>query len=124
MKSERVSSLASRVDAFLASTDDDDGKPAAGDSAPIEVDDLEGVEVSTATPNIVVDQPVEASLDMPTVVDKAITALGDSGAEGRAEEMARRLEAKVLDDPTGAAVLAYELGELYERRLADEARAV
>ncbi|NVB82194.1 MAG: hypothetical protein HOV81_27685 [Kofleriaceae bacterium] len=83
-----------------------------------------GVEVGTATPNIVIDQPLEAHLESPTVVDKALAALGDAGSEPRAEAMTRELDARVLTDPTAAASLAYELGELYERRLADEARAV
>lgn len=83
-----------------------------------------GVEVGTATPNLVVDQPLEASLEHPTVVDKALADLGETGGEQRAEAMVRELDAKVLVDPAGAAYLAYELGELYERRLADEARAV
>ncbi|MDB4958363.1 MAG: Tetratricopeptide 2 repeat protein, partial [Myxococcales bacterium] len=83
-----------------------------------------GMEVSSVTPNIVVDQPLEANLESPTVVDKAIEALGDAGGELRAEMLTRELEAKVIDDPAAAAYIAYELGELYERRLADEARAV
>ncbi|HEY1549734.1 MAG TPA: hypothetical protein VGG28_18025 [Kofleriaceae bacterium] len=83
-----------------------------------------GVEVSTATPNIVVEQPLDAQIEHPTVVDKAIEALGDVGGEPRADAMTRELDALVLSDPAGAATLAYELGELYERRLADEARAV
>lgn len=83
-----------------------------------------GVEVGTATPNIVIDQPLEAHLESPTIVDKAIDALGESGAEQRAEAMSKELEAKVLSDPSAAAYVAYELGELYERRLADEARGV
>ena len=83
-----------------------------------------GVEVGTLKPNIVIEQPLEAQLEHPTVVDKAIEGLGDAGGEVRAEAMAQELEALVLADPTAAASLAYELGELYERRLADEARAV
>ncbi|HSN30438.1 MAG TPA: hypothetical protein VLT45_29320, partial [Kofleriaceae bacterium] len=83
-----------------------------------------GVEVGTATPNIVVDQPLEAALESPTVVDKALGELGEAGGEKRAETMSKELEAKVLTDPAAAAYVAYELGELYERRLADEARAV
>ena len=83
-----------------------------------------GVEVGTGTPNIAVDQPLEAQLEHPTVVDKAIEALGDAGSEARAEAMTRELEAMLLTHPTEAAVVAYELGELYDRRLADEARAV
>jgi tetratricopeptide (TPR) repeat protein len=83
-----------------------------------------GVEVGTATPNVVVDQPLEAHLEHPTVVDKALAALGDAGGETRAEELLRELEATVLGEPIAAAQLAYELGEHYERRLADEARAI
>jgi tetratricopeptide (TPR) repeat protein len=82
-----------------------------------------GVEVGTAEPHVAVDQPLEAQLEHPTVVDKAL-AVGDTGGEARAEQLTRELEAAVLSDPARAAFLAYELGELYERRLADEARAV
>jgi tetratricopeptide (TPR) repeat protein len=91
---------------------------------PPEIDALAegGVEVSTATPNIVVDQPLEASLETPTAVDRALAELGDTGAEQRAEVMSKQLTATT--DPPAAALLAYELGELYERRLADEARGV
>ena len=81
-----------------------------------------GVEVSTGIANIVVDQPLEASLESPTVLDRALEELGDAGGEKRAETMARELDA--TSDGAVAAMLAYELGELYERRLADEARAV
>ncbi|MBA3540857.1 MAG: hypothetical protein H0T79_14690, partial [Deltaproteobacteria bacterium] len=42
----------------------------------------------------------------------------------RAEQIAKDLEVRAVVDPTGAASLAYELGELYERRLADEDRAL
>jgi hypothetical protein len=90
--------------------------------APMDLDG--GVEVSTATPNIVVERSLESQLQHPTVVDQAIAALGDAGGEQRAEQMTRELESRVLGDPAAAAVIAYELGELYERRLADEARAV
>jgi tetratricopeptide (TPR) repeat protein len=83
-----------------------------------------GVEVSTATPNIVVDQPLETHLESPTVVDRAVASLGDAGAEPRAEELAKQLDSLVLSEPANAAFVAYELGELFERRLADEARAV
>ena len=83
-----------------------------------------GVEVGTGTPNVTVEQPLEAMLEHPTVVDKAVSALGDAGSETRADAMSKELETKVLSDPSGAAFVAYELGELYERRLADEARAV
>jgi tetratricopeptide (TPR) repeat protein len=110
--------------------------PSASDSQPrISVDEVlaqapdimkmdGGVEVGIATPNIVEDKPLEAQLDVPTVVDKAIAALGDAGGEARAEQLAQELEAKVLADPALAAQLAYELGEHAERKLADEARAI
>lgn len=81
-----------------------------------------GVEVGTATPNIVIDQPLEASLESPTVIDRALEEIGDAGSEKRAETVARDLEQTT--ESAAAAYLAYELGELYERRLADEARAV
>jgi tetratricopeptide (TPR) repeat protein len=82
-----------------------------------------GVEVSTVTPNVVIDQPLEAHLEHPSVVDKALTSLGESG-ETRAEDLAKQLESSDVSEPAAAAYVAYELGELYERRLADEARAV
>jgi tetratricopeptide (TPR) repeat protein len=81
-----------------------------------------GVEVSTGVANIIVDQPLESHLESPTVLDRALDELGDAGGEKRAETMARDLEAAT--DPGIAAMLAYELGELYERRLTDEGRAV
>lgn len=83
-----------------------------------------GVEVGIQTPNVVVDQPLEAHLETPTVVDKAIGSLADAGGEERAAQLSREIEARVLDEPVAAAQLAYELGEHCERRLADEARAI
>ncbi|HRC58833.1 MAG TPA: hypothetical protein PKU97_23075, partial [Kofleriaceae bacterium] len=65
--------------------------------------------------------PLESLLENPTAVDRAADELTDAGAERRAEELSRKIEDS--DDPS-TALLAYELGELYERRLADEARAV
>lgn len=81
-----------------------------------------GVEVSTGVANIVVDQPLEVHLESPTVLDRALEELGDAGGEKRAEAMAKELES--ASDSGVAAMHAYELGELCERRLADEARAV
>ena len=80
------------------------------------------LEVGTATPNIVTDQPREARLEHPTALDRALAELGDAGVEQRAEQMARQLDG--ITDSAQAAFLAYELGELCERQLADEARAV
>ncbi|MBS1118113.1 MAG: Tetratricopeptide 2 repeat protein, partial [Deltaproteobacteria bacterium] len=82
----------------------------------------EGMEVSTGIANIVVDQPLEAHLDSPTVIDRALSELGDAGSEQRATAMANELAATT--DAAAAAFLAYELGEHCERRLADEASAV
>ncbi|MBA3462872.1 MAG: hypothetical protein H0T46_23150, partial [Deltaproteobacteria bacterium] len=103
--------------------------PTPGDEGPNHLGGAEaladndgGVEVGTATPNVVIDQPLEASLDSPTVIDRALEEIGDTGSEKRAETVARDLEN--TSDNNAAAYLAYELGELYERRLADEARAV
>jgi hypothetical protein len=86
--------------------------------------DLEtgSIEVGIDVPNIVVDQPLEAHLESPTVLDRALAQLGDAGGEARATAMAKDLEATL--DPAVGAFLAYELGEHFERRLADEARAV
>jgi hypothetical protein len=81
-----------------------------------------GIEVNTQTPKIVEDRPLEAHLESPTVVERALAELGDAGGERRADAMLKELDATV--DSVAAAMLAYELGELYERRLADEARAV
>ncbi|HMG21716.1 MAG TPA: hypothetical protein VK607_10380, partial [Kofleriaceae bacterium] len=81
-----------------------------------------GVEVSTEIANIVIDKPLESHLETPTVLDRALDELGDAGGEKRAEAMALELEA--ASDGPAAAMLAYELGELCERRLADEARAI
>ena len=105
----------------LAEHDDQDPERPRGDA----LSRLEGgVEVGTVKPNIVVDQPLDAQLEHPTVVDQAIEALGDAGGEARAEAMTKELDDLVIGEPTAAAQVAYELGELYERRLADEARAV
>ncbi|MGE3457858.1 MAG: hypothetical protein AB7O24_22280, partial [Kofleriaceae bacterium] len=66
--------------------------------------------------------PLEAQLESPTVVDRAVAALGELGAEQQAAALDKAIEATA--DPAAAAVVAYELGEHYDRRLVDEARAV
>lgn len=83
-----------------------------------------GVEVGTETPNIVDEQPLEAHLESPTVIDKALAAMGEAGGEQRADQLAQEIEARVIEEPIAAAQVAYELGEHFERRLADEARAI
>ncbi|HSK00497.1 MAG TPA: hypothetical protein VK932_04620, partial [Kofleriaceae bacterium] len=98
----------------------------SGDSANLALGTSElsdgGIEVNTQTPKIVDDRPLETHLESPTVVERALAELGDAGGERRADAMLKELDATV--DSVAAAMLAYELGELYERRLADEARAV
>jgi tetratricopeptide (TPR) repeat protein len=103
-----------------------ESEPVTTDSVdvPLSTEELSegGVEVGTETPNIVIDQPLEMHLETPTVVDRAVEDLGDAGMERRAATMLAALEH--TRDQQASALLAYELGELYERRLADEARAV
>ncbi len=71
-----------------------------------------GMEVSTQTANIVVDVALEAQLESPTAIDRALAALGEAGGEQRADEMLRELDATTSDN-AHAATIAYELGELY-----------
>lgn len=66
--------------------------------------------------------PPEMELDQPTVVDRAVERLGEGIWRDRAEELETRLEAAT--DDRDVAALAYELGELHERQLDDEASAV
>jgi len=62
--------------------------------------------------------------ESPTVVDRAVARLAQVTETARAEQRAKDLEVMARGNPAGAANLAYELGELYERRLDNEARAV
>ncbi|HEU0030262.1 MAG TPA: hypothetical protein VFQ53_06515 [Kofleriaceae bacterium] len=100
----------------------DSGDIALGPPPDVERLSEGGVEVSVATPNIVVDQPLEAHLESPTVLERALAQLGDAGGEPRADALAHELDGTL--DPTTAAFIAYELGEHCERRLDDEARAI
>jgi tetratricopeptide (TPR) repeat protein len=65
---------------------------------------------------------LESQLESPTAVERAVSAIGEAALEKRAEDLSRDLEAAT--EKAAIADLAYELGELYERRLEDEARAV
>jgi tetratricopeptide (TPR) repeat protein len=111
-----------------------------------------GVEVGTLIPNIAIEEVLEAKLEQPSVVDTAIASLADF-AQRRIAAMERELDppphsrsgsaahpgdpwksptgdaAGIIDEradaePVAAAGIAYELGELYERKLGDEALAV
>jgi tetratricopeptide (TPR) repeat protein len=84
--------------------------------------DDDGAAPGSIKANVVVDAPLEHKLETPTALDKALGDLGDAALERRAEQVARELDAAT--DRRVIAGLAYELGELCERRLADEARAV
>jgi hypothetical protein len=59
-----------------------------------------------------------------TVVERAIATLAATTDAARAEQLAKEVEVSAMVDPAHAAILAYELGELYERRLSDEERAL
>ena len=71
---------------------------------------------------IVPDVPLEQRLESPTAVERAVGELGEVAWEARAADLQRALDR--AGDRERVADLAYELGELCERRLADEARAV
>ncbi len=98
--------------------------PETTDPIPLELSEVEldQSQDGPRTPSIVVDVPIEQRLERPTAVDRAQQELGDVAWEARASELARALEA--VSDREHVADLSYELGELCERRLADEARAV
>ena len=74
-------------------------------------------------PVVAADVALETQLEQPTVLDRALADIGEAVHEQRAAELAADAEAATGDRATIAG-LHYELGELYERRLADEARAV
>jgi hypothetical protein len=111
-------------------------RPMASDpSIPLDLDDAEmidsGIDLSptddgmapasleaTVAPEI----PLEHHLEVPTALDQVLAETGEAALEKRAADLARDLDNAT--DRATIAGLAYELGELYERRLADEARAV
>jgi tetratricopeptide (TPR) repeat protein len=69
--------------------------------------------------------PISADvIDRPTVLERAMAAAEANTPAARAKQLTAAIEAAAATDPRGAANLAYELGELYERQLADEDRAV
>ena len=60
--------------------------------------------------------------DSPSVVESAITHRPTPTA--RAAQLAETLASTETADPRGAAIIAYELGELYERTIGDEQQAL
>lgn len=98
---------------------------------------LDGIpDVHTDEPSqavIAPDVALETQLETPTVVEKLLVGLGEAVHEQRAADLAADAEKAGAGggahagpgiDRAAVAGLHYELGELYERRLADEARAV
>ena len=61
-------------------------------------------------------------LEVPTALDRLVAEIAGGSGAARAEELTRELETSTSKERVGA--LAYELGELCERSLGDEARAV
>lgn len=81
-----------------------------------------------AVPKLPATTQVTATLltgqpESPTVIDRAIVSLTDAN-KARAERLAHELEQTVGNDPAFAASVAYELGELSERELENEERAL
>src|SRR5690606_1240301 len=66
--------------------------------------------------------PLAEPLDVPTALDRLVEEQKSGSGEAQAEALTRELEGSSSRDRIGA--LAYELGELCERQLGDEARAV
>jgi tetratricopeptide (TPR) repeat protein len=66
--------------------------------------------------------PLTEPLDVPTVLDKLVEEQKQGSREAQADAIQRELQASLSKERIGA--LAYELGELCERQLGDEARAV
>ncbi len=97
---------------------------ATSDAAiPLDITELEPQDESASVaPGPPAEIPLEQRLETPTAIERAIGDLGDTAWEARANELTRALD--TVTDRERLAELAYELGELCERRLADEARAV
>jgi tetratricopeptide (TPR) repeat protein len=66
--------------------------------------------------------PLAEPLDFPTVLDRMIEEQSSGTREAQAEALTRELQVSSNKERIGG--LAYELGELCERQLGDEARAV
>jgi hypothetical protein len=64
------------------------------------------------------------TFESPTALDRAIAEAAAADWEARAAMLSAALEAAPAGDKERIGALAYELGELLERRLDDEARAV
>lgn len=70
-----------------------------------------------------IELPIEHRLESPTAIERALGDLGEAAWEERAAELTPAPRG-IETDRERVADIAYELGELCERRLVDEARAV
>ena len=77
------------------------------------------LEIARITTPVIANTP-----DSPTVVELALATLAETSHRTRAEQIALEVERTAGVDAPAAANLAYELGELCERRLGDDARAI
>ena len=64
------------------------------------------------------------ALETPTALERALTAAAATTPATRAQRLSAAIEAAAANDPRSAAILAYELGEVYEQQLADDDRAI
>lgn len=100
-------------------------KPASSDSS--DSADALDAQVAEAQGDDAVDDfvpppPLEQRIEQPTVLEKTLEAIQEGNWEDRAAELLRELDAATDKKQIGA--IAYDLGDFYERRIGDEARAV
>ncbi len=93
--------------------------PAEASAEPSPVD----VEVGESLEQLPPAPPIEEQLEIPTVIDRALQTVRSSDHAARAAQIEEDL-AHATADKRRAGLLAYELGELSERYLDDEAAAV
>ena len=90
---------------------------AVADESPIDVTVGESLEQLPPAP------PIEEQVEVPTVIDRALDVVRAGDHAARAAQVEEDL-AHAMADKRRAGLLAYELGELSERYLDDEAAAV
>ncbi len=87
-----------------------------------ESDDVAAISPRPKPTPVAAPVPLEQQLETPTVIEREIAHSRSQRWERRAAELLRELEG--VTDKAQIAAVSYELGELYQRRLADDARAV
>src|SRR5690606_32406061 len=106
----------------------DDEAAAAGDEIAVDLAGEVGLPPAAAdgaeqpAAELAPADPLAEPLDVPTALDRLVEEQKSGSGEAQAEALTRELEGSSSRDRIGA--LAYELGELCERQLGDEARAV